>query len=228
LFCRVIDRFFDLAASVFGRRGARVERLIGDGVLAVFGLPGAHEDDALRAIGSALELQEGIAGLNQQLATETAVALTLRTGVNSGEVLLADTGAEPGLISGAAVNLALRLERRAGEGEIVIDPITWQLVRDAVRTEPLAATAFEEGAERAFRLLSLVEGAPAFARRLDAPLVGREQELAQMRRAFRRCAAEQTAFLFTILGAAGIGKSRLALEARLELVEQARVADGRC
>jgi DNA-binding SARP family transcriptional activator len=223
-FCRLIEGFSELAGSVFGRHGAQVERLAGDAVLAVFGLPTAHEDDALRAVRSALELRDGLLALNTDLGRQLDVALALRIGVNSGDIVAVDS-APP---SGDAVNLAIRLERGADAGEIVLGAVTWQLVRDAARTEPVARLGYGDDADRAFRLLGLVEGASAFARRLDAPLVGREQELGQLRQAFGRCAVERTSSLFTLLGAAGIGKSRLAAEARLELGGSARIVEGRC
>jgi DNA-binding SARP family transcriptional activator len=208
-------RLLDQAESAFARYGARVERSTGGSVVALFGVPAANEDDADRAVRSTLEACRAGA----------AAGLALRAAICSGEILVAETetGAVP--VGGEAVDAAKRLTRRAAEDEVLLDFTTWRLVREAVQAEPLAPDAENE---RAFRLHGVVSDAPVPPRRADAPLVGRETELAQLRQAFRRCAAERSAFLFSVQGVAGIGKSRLAAEARIELLEGARVVEGRC
>jgi DNA-binding SARP family transcriptional activator len=228
---RVLERYFELVALVLGRHDARVETFAGDAVLAVFGVPDAHEDDALRAVRVAVELRAELSVLNGQFEAELGLTLDMRIGVSSGEVI---AGGDPAsrriLVTGDVVNRAARLEQAAGASEILLDAATWRLVRNAVRAEPVEQLSEEREAPsvQAVRLLELIEGAPAYARRLDAPLVGREQELAQLRQAFARCRLERTCFLFTLLGTAGIGKSRLAAETQIELGEQAHVLVGRC
>src|SRR6266480_3349950 len=134
-FRQVMRRYFDAARAVIEDHGGTVEKFIGDAVMAVFGVPVLHEDDALRAVRAAAGLREEIAVLNGQLEADFGAAVSVRTGVNTGEVV---TGTEERLATGDAVNLAARLEQAAAPGEIVIGPQTWRLVRDAVEAEPLA------------------------------------------------------------------------------------------
>src|SRR5215212_1662700 len=161
---KLMSRYFETARAILERHGASVEKFIGDAVMAVFGIPRVHEDDALRAARAALELRDAVD------------ALELRIGVNTGEVV-AGTGET--LVTGDAVNVAARLEQAAQPGEILIGDATYRLVRDAVAAEPVAAidAKGKTDAVAAYRLRSVREGADAFARRLDAPLVGREREL---------------------------------------------------
>jgi class 3 adenylate cyclase/tetratricopeptide (TPR) repeat protein len=226
---RVLLRYFDVASDVLRRHGGTVEKFIGDAVMAVFGVPAVHEDDALRAVRAAAELQAEIEKLNRELERERGVKLQIRTGVNSGEVVAAATTGEYGLVTGAAVNVAARLQQAAAPGEILIGDVTKRLARDAVIVEEaeLAVRGKREPVA-AWRLLEVVEGAPGLARRFDAPLVGRTRELAQLRLAFDRVVEERTNYLFTILGTAGIGKSRLAAELVKKLTGVAIIVSGRC
>ena len=133
------------------------------------------------------------------------------------------------LATGDAVNVAARLEQAAGRGEILLGPETAQLVRDAVETAPTGPLELKGKSEPlvAQRLLDLHEEAPAFERRLDAPLVGRERELRRLREAFAQAADDRSCQLFTILGVAGVGKSRLTAEF-VDALEDATVVRGRC
>src|SRR6516225_531863 len=133
-FRQVMARYFDTARVVIERHGGTVEKFIGDAVMAVFGVPVLHEDDALRAVRAAAALGEEIAVLNRGLQADFGATVSIRTGVNTGEVV---TGTDERLATGDAVNLAVRLEQAAAPGEIVIGPQTWALVRDAVIAEPL-------------------------------------------------------------------------------------------
>ena len=184
-FRRVMARYFDAARACLERHGGTVEKFIGDAVMAVFGVPTVHEDDALRALRAAAELRDALAALNDELERDYGVSLLLRTGVNSGEVV---TGTEERLATGDAVNVAARLEQAAPPGEILLGEQTLALARGAIEVEPVAPLALK-GKTRpvpAYRLLRVVEGAPAFDRRLDAPLVGRRE------RARRGCARRST------------------------------------
>jgi class 3 adenylate cyclase/tetratricopeptide (TPR) repeat protein len=226
-FRRVMARYFDTARGCLERHGGTVEKFIGDAVMAVFGVPTAHEDDALRALRAAAELRDSLASLNEELERDFRVSLQLRTGVNTGEVV---TGTEERLATGDAVNVAARLEQAARPGEILIGEQTRRLARGAIEVEPGEPLALKGKAEPlpAYRLLLVVEGAPAFDRRLDAPLVGRRDELARVLTAFDETVSERRCRLVTVLGPPGIGKSRLARELAAALAVEAAVLSGRC
>jgi len=132
---RVMARYFETARTIVERHGGTVEKFIGDAVMAVFGVPTVHEDDALRAVRAADELRGGLVELNDELESGYGTRLELRMGVNTGEVV---TGTEERLATGDAVNVAARLEQSAPDGEVLIGAETRLLVRDAVVVEPLA------------------------------------------------------------------------------------------
>ena len=226
----VMGRWFGEAASALERHGGTVEKFIGDAVMAVFGIPTLREDDALRAVRAAAELHERIAGLNEDLERELGVTIALRTGVNTGAVVAGDPAQGQAFATGDAVNVAARLEQTAAPGEIVIGGITYALVRDAVRAEPLAPLELKGKAEHveAFRLLEVFAGAPAFTRRLDAPFVGRKEELAALIAGLDEAERERSCRLVTIVGAPGIGKSRLVRELLSATKSRTRAVIGRC
>ena len=227
---RVISRYFIEVSRVLERHGGTVEKFVGDAVMAVFGIPVVHEDDALRAVRAAGELREALAGLNEALRAEYGVKLAVRTGLTTGEVVAGDPAQGQAFATGEAVALAQRLESVARPGEILIGEPTYRLVRDAVLVEPVKSLVLKGKAEpvHAWRLLGVVAGAPAFARRLDSPLVARERELALLSHAYRRAVDERACHLFTILGAAGVGKSRLVNELVSRLDGEAHLLIGRC
>ena len=221
---RVMARYFDAMRAVIERHGGTVEKFIGDAVMAVFGVPVLHEDDALRAVRAASEMRQALADLNGELARDYGTELELRIGVNSGEVV---TGTEERLATGDAVNVAARLEQAAEPGGILLGDETLVLVRGAVEVEPNEPLSLKGKAEpiRAHRLVGVV-GEP-LEPRLEAPMVGRERQLSLLRDAFANVVSERACYLFTILGAAGVGKSRLAAEF-LATVDEANVVSGRC
>ncbi|HEY1478650.1 MAG TPA: adenylate/guanylate cyclase domain-containing protein, partial [Gaiellales bacterium] len=137
---RVMARYFELARSVIERHEGSVEKFIGDAVMAVFGIPMAHEDDALRAVRAAADLRAGLDALNAALVHEYATTLELRIGINTGEVV---TGTEERLATGDAVNVAARLEQAAQPGEIVLGETTRSLARDAISAERLPPLALK-------------------------------------------------------------------------------------
>jgi class 3 adenylate cyclase/tetratricopeptide (TPR) repeat protein/thymidine kinase len=224
---KVMARYFETARAALERHGGSVEKFIGDAVMGVFGIPTVHEDDALRAVRAASELREALAALNDELERDYGVRLEIRTGLNTGEVV---TGGGETLATGDAVNVAARLEQAAGPGEILIGGATERLVRDAIEAEAVEPLALKGKSERvaSFRLRAVIAGAEPFARRLDSPLVGREREQRLLEQAFERAVAERACHLFTILGPAGIGKSRLAYEFVSGRGERAIVVRGRC
>ena len=149
---RIVARYLETASQVFSLHGASLERPLGDNLAAIFGVPRLHEDDALRAVRAALELREAVAHLNEELERERAVAIDVRIGIDTGEVLEGDPGSPEGLVSGEALGRATRLAQAAGAGEIVISEATHRLVRDAVRARTAEADV-RGAAGRAFLLL---------------------------------------------------------------------------
>jgi class 3 adenylate cyclase/tetratricopeptide (TPR) repeat protein len=227
---RVQSRYFDELRAVLERHGGTVEKYIGDAVMAVFGTPVVHEDDALRAIRAATEMREVLTSLNDELRQGLNVALSVRTGINTGEVAAGDPTTGQRLVTGDAVNVASRLETAATAGEILIGDDTYRLVRNAVLVEPVDELDLKGKAApiKAWRVLGVLTGAPSVARRFDSPLVGRERELTLLQQTFERSANDHASHLLTILGPAGAGKSRLARELLDSVDGQATPLVGRC
>ncbi len=219
----VLNEYFTAIRTTIERHGGTVEKFIGDAVMAVFGIPQVREDDALRAVRAAAEIRERLPAV----AAEVGVTLRFRTGVNTGPVL---TGEGENLAVGDAVNVAARLEQAAEPGEILIGQDTLQLVRDAVQVEPLAPLALKGKSEPvlAYRLVGLDPVAPGFARHLDAAFVGRERELQLLTDTWTRTVSDEACHLFTVLGTAGVGKSRLVAELLERADDPAVVLRGRC
>jgi DNA-binding SARP family transcriptional activator/tetratricopeptide (TPR) repeat protein len=201
----VATRLADEAARAVERHGAAAEHIAGNRVLAVFGVPTAHEDDALRAVRAAFDL--------------TRAGVAAAVGIATGEVITGGPGEGQPAASGAAFEEADRLRTAAEGGAIVASPRTWALVRHAV-----CAVTTAEG----HRLERLTADAPALVRHLETPLVGREGELALIAQAFERAARERRVQLLTVFGEPGIGKTRLAAEVVATLVADAQCLVGRC
>ncbi len=223
---RVMERYFAVAREVLERHGGSVEKFIGDAVMAVFGIPRVHEDDALRAARAADELRTELGVLNAALRHEYETELQVRIGINTGEVVTSEGGT---LATGDAVNVAARLEQAAQPGEILVGEETRQLAAGALELEAVAPVEAKGKSVPlvAYRLLGVRLDAPAFVRRFDAPFVGRNDELAQLRQALARAVRDRSCHLFTLLGPAGIGKSRLTQEFLAEN-EEALVLRGHC
>ena len=225
----VMSRYFEESKAVLGHHGGTVEKFIGDAVMAVFGIPQLHEDDALRAVRAATELRTALEALNEELYRTHGFGIAVRIGVNTGEVVAGDPDAGQALVTGDAVNVAARLEQAAKPGEILIGAGTFRLVKDAVRVEELEALTLRGKTDRthAYRLLDVAPGSTRVTRQLDSPMVGRDHELLLLRQAFERCLREHACHLFTVLGVAGVGKSRLVTDFTTAL-ETATVLAGRC
>ena len=208
----LLARYFERMKEIVERHGGSVEKFIGDAVMAVFGVPTAHEDDALRALRSAVEMRDALSELG----------LEGRIGVTTGEVVI---GTEERLATGDAVNVAARLEQAAQPGEVLVGEPTLALVRASVDVEPLEPLELKGKAEPvpAYQLLGVRDLAE---RRHEARFVGRERELAILREALERVQAEERCELVTLVGEAGVGKSRLVAEALAP--GEARVVRGRC
>ena len=199
--------------GILEAHGATIEQRAGDDVMAVFGIPQAHEDDALRAVRAALELAA-------PEAPGRGDSVELRIGIETGEVLAGADETGHGFATGPAITVAKRLRERAGPGEILVGARLIGLLGDAVAVEPAA-----EGEGRIVELVELCE-APAPRRR--GPLVDREPELEALRAAFAEVVSKGGCRLFLLLGEAGIGKTRLASELATELDGSATVLIGRC
>ena len=212
-----MSRYFDDLQAIVERHGGTVEKFVGDAVMAVFGIPTAHEDDALRAVRAASEMGEAIA----------AHGLEARIGINTGEVVVG--GDAQTLITGDAVNVAARLEQAAPPGVTLLGERTRTLVRDAVEAEAVEPLDLKGKSEPvpAYRLVEVV-GAEPVARRLETPLVGRERERRRLWRDYEDAVADRTCRLFTLLGPAGIGKSRLVADFVERIADSADVLRGRC
>ena len=227
---RVLSRYFEVARDVVQRHGGTVEKFMGDAVMAVFGIPVLHEDDALRALRSAVELREGVAKLNEELERVYGIRIAVRIGVNTGEVIAGDTLRGHSFAAGDPVNVAQRLEAAAESGEILIGEMTHGLSRDAVRAEAVGALALKGRMEPvfAYRLLEVLPGVLPHTRRFDSPMIGRTRELDALAHAYERAVAERACLLFTVLGAAGVGKSRLVRTALEPVAADAHVLVGTC
>jgi len=225
----VMRRYFDLASTTLTRHGGTVEKFAGDAVMAVFGVPISHEDDALRASRAALDIQAGIVALNEALTGEIGIGFQVRIGIESGEVLVGQEGSRQRLVTGDTVGVAARLEQVAAPGEIVVGELTRRLIGQAGRLEALGDLEVKGKREpiAAFRLHEIAPPAPAFERRQDAPFVGRRKELGVLRKALRLAIAESSARLVALVGPAGIGKSRLAFELGRR-AKNTTVLSGRC
>jgi DNA-binding SARP family transcriptional activator len=198
--------------AVFESHGATIEQRAKDELMAVFGVPLSHEDDALRACRAAIEVREAL----------RAQGVEGRIGLTTGEVL---TGTEERLVTGDAVNVASRLEQAAQPGEVLVGQPTLAFIRGAVEVEPVEPLELKLKAEpvAAYRLLHMRD---APERLPERPFVGRERELALIREAWERVRAEERCELVTVVGEAGVGKSRLVAEALISV--EATVARGRC
>ena len=213
-----MHRYFEDLRAVLERHGGTVEKFVGDAVMAVFGIPVSHEDDALRAVRAAVEMRAAVA----------EHGLEARIGVNTGEVVVGGEGET--LVTGDAVNVAARLEQAAPSGEILVGDGTRLLVRDAVRVEPVEPLALKgkSAPVAAYRLLDVLRGADAVARHPETPLVGRERERQRLWRDYEDAVADSTCRLFTLLGPAGIGKSRLVADFLERVGGEADVLRARC
>jgi class 3 adenylate cyclase/tetratricopeptide (TPR) repeat protein len=227
---RLVSRYFDEMKVVLEGHGGAVEKFIGDAVMAVFGVPQVHEDDALRAVRAALDMRDELRRLNEEFRESWGVTLAARTGLYTGEVIAGDPGRGQSFVVGDTVNTASRLETAAQPGEILIGEATYRLVGEAVSAEDVGPLMLKGKQEpvRAFRVLEIDPSAPGWTRRLDSPLVGREQQLALLEQTLQQRTGEGEAGLVTLMGVAGVGKSRLSGEFLSRIGGRATVLRGRC
>ena len=227
---RVLTRFYDAAREVIERHGGTVEKFIGDAVMAVFGVPLVHEDDALRGVRAAAELQRELGRMNDELLrAKYGVGLELRIGVNTGEVVAGDPSTGSSFVAGDTVNVGARLEQAAPPGEVLIGSETRQAVGEAAEVEAVEPLELKGKAAkvRAFRLLGLRthEEAPGLM-----PLIGRERERSGLDDALEVAVGGSRAAVVTLSGPPGIGKTHLAEDAldRWHRERGARTVKVRC
>jgi class 3 adenylate cyclase/tetratricopeptide (TPR) repeat protein len=225
----VMTHYFAEMRAALERHGGRVEKYIGDAIMAVFGLPKAHEDDALRAVRAACEMKAALEAVNEELEKRWGVRLENRTGVNTGEVVAGDSVDAQRLVTGDTVNVAARLEQAAPALEILIGEPTYRLVRHAVEVEEVEPLELKGKAERvgAYRLRSVREDVETVLRNRQAKLVGRERELELLEMELAGARSESRPRLVTVVAQAGLGKSRLVEELLTRAGAEATTLRGR-
>jgi class 3 adenylate cyclase/tetratricopeptide (TPR) repeat protein len=214
----LVDRALLRLGAEVERYGGTVDKYIGDNVMALFGAPVAHEDDAERAVRAGLGMQAAMAEVNAGL--DPGVDFALRVGINTGEVLAGTVG-ESYTVTGDTVNVAARLQSAARPGSVTVGARTMAATRDAVEYHELEELDLKGRAEPvpAWEAVGLLAehagGRPATA--LESPLVGRDPELATLEAIYDRVVRERAPHLVTLIGEAGVGKSRLLREFELAL-----------
>ena len=225
---QVMTEYFDAMRPIVERHGGTLAKFVGDAVLAVFGIPTLHEDDALRAVRTAIEMRTELGRLNSELERRFGVTLSTRAGVNTGPVAGVGLIPDHNFVAGDTANVAARLQQLAEGGEILLGEGTYRLIRHAADAELLPPVELRgKAAPLAVYRLREVRSGGALPRRLHAPIIGRERERGLLAEAWERVASERTPHLFTVLGAAGVGKSRLTDEF-LGSLAGARVLRGQC
>jgi class 3 adenylate cyclase/tetratricopeptide (TPR) repeat protein len=225
-----MQRWFGRMDDAIARHGGTVENYVGDAVMAVFGIPVANEDDALRAVRAAADMRDAGTVLAAELQRERGVELAVRIGVNTGEAVTGDTPGGGTFTTGDIVNVGARLEQSARPGEILLGRETFRLVGHAVEAEPVEPLTVKGKSQalEAFRLLTVASSAPSRAPRLRHAMVDRDTERGRLLHAFERARTERSCQLVTVLGAAGVGKSRLVADVTASLAGAATVTAGRC
>ena len=215
----IVGRTFDRLAEEIARYEGLLEKFMGDAVLAVFGVPRAHEDDAERAVRAALEMHAVLSELNRGFAVEGKPTLEMRIGIEAGEVLVdveRASGPRDRMLTGDAVNTAARLQSAAEPGRTVVGPAVYASTKDVIEYRELEPLTLKGKAEpvpawQALRIKARTRGErPRLG--LESRLVGRDEELAVLKQTLRRVETEGRPALVTLVGPAGVGKSRLVAE----------------
>ena len=215
----LVTRAFDRLSAEVSRYEGTLEKFAGDAILAVFGVPVVHEDDAERAVRAALEMQAAMGELATQLRSEGRPELALRIGIETGEVLVdlgRATGERDRIVTGDPVNTAARLQGVAAPGTIVVGPQAYAATRDVVEYEELQHAVLKGKAlpVAAWRVVSVKarRGGVRPSMGIEAPLIGRDEEIGLIKETVRRAVADSRPHLVTVIGSAGVGKSRLTWE----------------
>jgi class 3 adenylate cyclase len=229
-FRRVMASYFDVAKSTVERHGGTIEKFIGDAVMAVFGIPELHEDDALRALRAASEFTRALERINAELASTGFAPIRVRCGIDTGEVLAGGIAEGESLVSGDTVHVAARLQQIAAPGEVLFGRATHRLVSGSIRAHSLEALSLKgfEDAIHAYRLVEVLPEHLHDSLPIDAPLVGRDHEMGLLYEAFERVCDRRRCELFTVLGNVGVGKTRLVLEFMRAVEGDATLLHGRC
>jgi class 3 adenylate cyclase/tetratricopeptide (TPR) repeat protein len=225
----LMSDYFGAMAKEIQAEGGTVEKFVGDAIMAVFGVPTAHEDDAVRAVRAARRMLTRLRSWND--SRDAGQRIEIQVGLNTGEVVASGAVGGDLLVTGDAVNVAARLEQAAEPGTILVGERTARAVRpyfDLRRIEPLALKGKEEAVTAWVVEDEREAPEPRGVPGLHAPLVGRENELAFLRAAWAQVCGEGRPHLVTLLGDAGVGKSRLAREFLSTLDVDAKVVVGRC
>jgi predicted ATPase/class 3 adenylate cyclase/DNA-binding SARP family transcriptional activator len=227
---RIVSPYVGHMRAVLERHGGAVETWPGDVLMAVFGVPRLHEDDAVRAVRAATEMSEGPSRHGDERLRALDIRATIRVGVGTGEVVFDRSAAGRPFATGEAVTVAKRLAELAGRTEILIDEQTHELVRGCVEAERVAdRTSPDEGSIGALRIVEVRPAATTWrSSRLNSPLVGRDRQLGALSTQFADAVSDRACHLVTVLGAAGVGKSRLVQEFIGALGNRATVLRGRC
>lgn len=225
----LMARAFEVARQAAERHGGTVAKFIGDAIMAVFGFRVRHEDDALRAIRSALDMKAALTKLAESLERDKGIRLHVAIGVNTGEVAAGHASLGQSLVIGDAVNVAARLEQAAQSQEVLIGHLTHRLVRDFADVEEIVPLTLKGKLQpvRAYRLLGVRSAAPSRSRQAGA-MVGREAEMALLAGVLDSTVADRACRMVTLIADAGVGKTRLTEEFLDSIGERARVLRGRC
>ncbi len=229
IFRQVLSAFFERMAGAIERHGGSVENFIGDEVAGIFGVPVSHGDDALRAVRAAVDMLSEIEALSDEIEGRVGNRLSLRIGINTGTVVVGPPIVGRSMSLGDTMNVAARLEKLAKPGQILLGEETYRLVRREVSVEP-AGDVELRGREQAMPTYLLRGGVHDLKEEplADRPLVGRERDLSLLEVAFERCVARRACEFVTVMGDAGMGKSRLAAEMAESFQTRASVLIGRC
>jgi len=209
----ILGHYFDAARDIVGRYGGVVEKFIGDAVMAVWGTPAAHEDDAERAVRAALDLVESVRAMGERVGVPD---LSLRAGVLTGEAAVTLGAEGQGMLAGDLVNTASRLQSVAPPGAVLVGEATRRATEEAIQYEPLGDQVLKGkdvpvAAHRAMRVVARRRGAGR-SEIIEPPFVGRDAELRLLKDLFHATGAERRPRLASVIGQGGIGKSRLAWE----------------
>jgi class 3 adenylate cyclase/tetratricopeptide (TPR) repeat protein len=210
---RLVERTLSRLQQEVDGYGGRIDKFIGDNVMALFGAPVAHEDDPQRAVRAGLGMQAAMAEINEQLERDHDVSFSLRVGINSGEVLAGAVG-ESYTVTGDVVNVASRLQSASEPGTVTVGERTYRATKDVIEYRPLPALDLKGKAEpvAAWQAVGLAGEPGRRPTRIESPLVGRERELGLLFEVQGRTMRERRAHLVTVVGQAGVGKSRLLRE----------------
>jgi predicted ATPase/class 3 adenylate cyclase len=224
----LLARYFDAMSSIIQRYGGIVEGSAGDDIMAVYGVP-LHEDDALRAVSAAVEMRDTLGALNHELETVWGVQLAHRIGLNTGEVFTGIDRQGHRFVTGEPVRVAKRLQEAAAPNEILIGEATHKLVRRTVVVESSSPRALKHGETfPTIIVVNVIARATGFQRRFEAKFVDRKHQCAMIETIFGSLVSTGTCHLLTVLGEAGVGKSRLVSEVARSFPSETVVAHGRC